>query len=81
MEEADLDWVVDKASGLLYDKVKEGPLKEEDVDLAYVMIAERRLKKMFESSSSGGIYEDAREEVMSRLRKIALKLNDEYWDA
>jgi len=81
MEEADLDWVVDKASELLYDKVKEGPLKEEDVDLAYVMIAERRLKKMFESSSSGGIYEDAREEVMSRLRKIALKLNDEYWDA
>lgn len=75
----DIDWIVEKASELLVDKVEESPLKEEDIDLAFEIFAEPRLKKISDSFSDESEFTEAANEVRIRLHEKAKELNEEYW--
>ncbi|KXA93373.1 hypothetical protein AKJ37_05235 [candidate division MSBL1 archaeon SCGC-AAA259I09] len=79
MENVEIDWVVDKASELLADKIEEGPLTEEDINLAFEMFAKPRLRKMSDSFSGEEEYTEAENEVRVRLHEVANKLNEENW--
>lgn len=79
MGSSDIDWIVEKASELLRDKVEEQPLDEEDIDLAFEIFAEPRLQKISDSFSDEGEYTEAANEVRVKLHEVAKKLNDEYW--
>lgn len=79
MENVEIDWVVDKASELLADKIEEGPLTEEDINLAFEMFAKPRLRKMSDSFSDEEEYTEAENEVRVRLHEVANKLNEEHW--
>ncbi len=79
MGSADIDWIVEKASELLADKVEDGPLKEEDIRLAYEMFAEPRLSKISDSFSDEDEYTEATNEIRVRLHEIANELNENRW--
>lgn len=79
MEKPELDWIVEKASELLSDKVEEAPLKEEDVDLAFEIFADPRLKKVSESFDSEEEYTKAVNYVRVKLHEVSKKLNEEHW--
>lgn len=79
MGSSDIDWIVEKASELLVDKVNDGPLKEEDIDLAFEMFAQPRLKKIQDSFSDEDDYTEAANEVRVKLHEVAQDLNEEHW--
>ncbi|KXB00613.1 hypothetical protein AKJ48_00720 [candidate division MSBL1 archaeon SCGC-AAA261O19] len=79
MEKPELDWIVEKASELLSDKVEDSPLKEEDVDLAFEIFADPRLKKVSKSFDSEEEYTKAVNYVRVKLHEIYKKLNEEHW--
>ena len=79
MGSSDIDWIVEKASELLVDKVNDGPLKEEDIDLAFEMFARPRLKKIQDSFSDEDDYTEAANEVRVKLHEVAQDLNEEHW--
>lgn len=74
----EIDWIVKKASALLEDKVLEDSLDEEDVDLAYQVFAEPRLRKISDSFGEEELKE-VEAEVMTRLREKAWDLNQKHW--
>ncbi len=74
-----MDWIVEKASELLMDKVNDAPLKEEDIDLAFEMFAEPRLEKIRDSFSDEDEYTEATNEVRVKLHEVAQELNEEHW--
>lgn len=75
----DIDWIVEKSTELLADKIEEGPLKEEDIDLAFEIFAEPRLEKISESFSDESEFNEAANEVRIRLHEKAKELNEEHW--
>ena len=79
MGSSDIDWIVEKASELLMDKVNDGPLKEEDIDLAFEMFARPRLKKIEDSFSDEDEYTEAANEVRVKLHEVAQELNEKHW--
>lgn len=79
MSSDDVDWIVEKAAELLIDKVEDGPLKEEDINLAYQMFVEPRLRKISDSFSDVDEYTEATNEIRIRLHEIADELNRENW--
>lgn len=79
MGSSDIDWIVEKASELLVDKVQDGPLEEEDIDLAFEMFAEPRLEKISDSFSDRDEYIEAANEVRVKLHEVADELNKEHW--
>lgn len=79
MGSSDVDWIVEKASELLRDKVEEEPLDEEDIDLAFEIFAEPRLRKISDSFSDKDEYTEAANEVRVKLHEAAKELNEEYW--
>lgn len=79
MGKTDIDWIVEKASELLVDKVEDGPLKQEDIDLAFEMFAQPRLERISDSFDSDSEYTEAVNEVRVKLSEVANELNEENW--
>lgn len=79
MGSSDIDWIVEKASELLADKVEDGPLDEEDINLAFEIFAEPRLRKLSDSFSDKDEYTEAANEVRVKLHEVAKELNEEHW--
>lgn len=79
MGSTDIDWIVEKASELLQDKVEDGPLKEDDIDLAFDVFAEPRLNKISDSFSDEEDFTKAANEVRVKLHEVANQLNKENW--
>jgi len=76
-----LNWIVEKAAELLEDKVKEGPLSERDVEIAFEIMAKQRLKQVL-SELAGQIKEsEALDYVVMKLRERAKLLNAQHWGA
>ncbi len=79
MGSTDIEWIVEKASELLVDKVEDGPLKEEDVDLAFDIFAEPRLNKIRDSFENEEEFNKAANKVRIKLHEFSQELNEEYW--
>jgi len=75
MVEQELEWITQKASELLSDKVRDAPLTDDDIKLAFEIFAKPRLQKL----AGGEEYEQAASRVMERLKERARELNDEHW--
>lgn len=75
----ELEWIAQKAAGLLQDKVKEAPLTKRDVELALDVFAIPRLRKLPDELNTGEKFKDAVEEIRKELRERAIKLNLERW--
>jgi len=73
--ERELEWISQKASELLSDKVRDAPLTDDDIKLAFEIFAKPRLQKL----ASGENYEQAASRVMEKLRERARELNEENW--
>jgi hypothetical protein len=74
-----LDWIVEKASELLADKVQDGPLTEKDIELAHGIFARPRLQKISSSFGSEEEYTKAVSHVRTKLHEVANRLNAERW--
>jgi len=79
MGSTDIEWIVEKATELLEDKVEEEPLREEDVDLAFDIFAKPRLEKIKDSFEDEDKFQEASNDVRVGLHKAAKDLNREHW--
>lgn len=79
VEQSELDWIVQKASELLEDKVKDGPLTDRDIKLAFEIFAQPRLKKLSEVFEGEREYRRAVDHIMIKLQEHAQRLNLEHW--
>jgi len=79
MAQQELDWIVEKASELLADKVHDGPLTERDIELAHEIFARPRLQKISSSFESEEEYTKAVNHIRTKLHEVAKRLNVKYW--
>jgi hypothetical protein len=79
VEQSELDWIVQKASELLVDKVKDGPLMDRDVRLAFEIFAQPRLKKFSETFTDEKEQRRAVDHIIIKLEELARRLNMEHW--
>ena len=79
VEQSELDWIVQKASELLVDKVKDGPLIDRDVKLAFEIFAQPRLKRFSETFTDEKEQRRAVDHIMIKLEELARRLNMEHW--
>jgi len=79
VEQSELDWIVQKASELLTDKVKDGPLTDRDIKLAFEIFAQPRLKRLSETFSDEQEQRRAVDHIMIKLQELARRLNTEHW--
>ena len=77
-EFSQLDWIVEKASEVLEDKVKDGPLTDRDVEMAYDLFAAKRLKQLIRPSS-GFDEVQAENYIKMKLQEKMKQLNRETW--
>lgn len=77
-DKSELDWIVRKAYELLEDKVKDGPLTDGDVKLAFEIFAQPRLRKLFEGQAEVE-HKRAADYVMMELQERARQLNLKRW--
>ena len=75
----ELDWIVEKASELLADKVQDGLLTERDIELAHEIFARPRLQKISSSFESEEEYTRAVNHIRTKLHEVAKRLNAKYW--
>ena len=73
--EQELEWISQKASELLLDKVRDAPLTDRDIELAFEIFARPRLQKLTDAKKC----EEAASQIMEKLRWRARELNDEHW--
>ena len=78
-EHSELDWIAQKASELLDDKVKDAPLSDRDIELAFEIFARPRLEKLSETFKSDLERRQAKDFIMMRLHERAKQLNAEQW--
>lgn len=62
------------------EKVEEERLAEEDVELAYELFVEPRLRKISDSFSDSEEYSEFVNRVRTKLQGIAKELNRKKWD-
>ena len=79
VEHSELDWIAQKASEFLADKVKDAPLSDRDIELAFEIFAKSRLKKLSSAFRSDLERRQARDFIMMRLQERAKQLNAEQW--
>ena len=79
-EPSELDWIAQKASELLVDKVKDGPLTDRDVKLAFEIFVQPRLKRLSGTFADERERERAVEYIMTKLQEFARRLNAEQWE-
>jgi hypothetical protein len=78
-EFSQLGWIIEKASELLEDKVKEAPLSDRDVEIAYDLFAKSRLRHLEGSFKSDFERTQAQDYVVMKLQERAKQLNAERW--
>lgn len=79
VELSELDWIVQKAAELLADKVKDAPLIDRDVELAFDAFARPRLEHLAESFGSEAEHRQAHDFIMMKLQERTKQLNAEHW--
>ncbi len=79
VEPPELDWIVQKATELLADKVKDAPLTDHDIELAFEMFARPRLNRLSDTFKSELERRQARDFIMMKLQERAKQLNAEQW--
>jgi hypothetical protein len=79
MDYSQLNWIVEKASELLSDKVKDNPLSDRDVEMAFDMFAKSRLQTLQSSLKSDLERTQAQDYVMMKLQERAKQMNAERW--
>jgi len=79
IESSELDWIVQKTVELLADKVKDAPLTDRDIDLAFEMFARSRLEHLNSSFETELERRQARDFIMMKLQERAKQLNAENW--
>lgn len=79
MQSQELDWIVQKSAELLVDKVKDAPLTDRDIELAFEMFAKPRLEHLKESLGSELERRQARDFIMMKLQERVKQLNAEQW--
>lgn len=79
IESSELDWIVQKTAELLVDKIKDAPLTDRDIDLAFEMFARPRLEHLAASFESELERRQARDFIMMKLQERAKQLNAEHW--
>ena len=79
VEGSELDWIAQKASELLVDKVKDGPLIDRDIKLAFEIFAEPRLKRLSVAFADERERARAVDHIMTKLQEYARRLNAEHW--
>jgi hypothetical protein len=79
VEFSQLNWIVEKASELLSDKVKDAPLTDRDIDMAFDMFAKSRLHRLQSSFKSDFERAQAQDYVVMKLQERAKQLNSERW--
>jgi hypothetical protein len=79
VEQSELDWIAQKAAELLADKVKDSPLADRDIELAFDIFAKPRLARLSNSFQSELERRQARDFIMMKLQERAKQLNAEHW--
>ncbi|MEM3420846.1 MAG: hypothetical protein QXT02_04260 [Candidatus Hadarchaeum sp.] len=79
IESSELDWIVQKTAEFLADKVKDGPLTDRDINLAFEIFARPRLESLSSSFESDLERIQARDLIMMKLNDRAKQLNAEFW--
>jgi len=79
VELSELDWIVQKAAELLADKVKDAPLTDRDVEMAFDILARPRLAHLADSFGSESERRQARDFIMVKLQERIKQLNAEHW--
>ncbi len=79
MARRELEWIAEKASELLADKVKEAPLTERDIELALEIFAIPRLKRLTGELGGERGYKQGVEYVREKLQGCAAELNAKHW--
>lgn len=79
IELSELDWIVQKAAELLVDKVKDAPLIDHDVDMAFDMFARPRLAHLSESLGGEQERRQAHDFIIVKLQERTKQLNAEHW--
>lgn len=74
-----LDWIVEKASEVLMDKVRDAPLSVRDVEIAFDIFASKRLQQIEQASGSNFDEIQAKQYVLMKLQERAKQLNLEKW--
>lgn len=74
-----LDWIVEKASELLVDKVKDAPLSDADVDMAFELFAAKRLRQLGHSLGGEAGMVQAKNYILMKLQERARQLNLQTW--
>jgi hypothetical protein len=63
----------------LADKVKDAPLTDRDVELAFDVLARPRLEHLANSFGSDSERRQARDSIMVKLQERTKQLNAEHW--
>ncbi|MEM2907667.1 MAG: hypothetical protein QXP65_00475 [Candidatus Hadarchaeales archaeon] len=79
IEQSELDWIVQKAGELLADKVNDAPLTDRDIEMAFEIFAEPRLKRLFGEHADEKERKRAVDYIMAELRRYMQRLNSERW--
>ena len=79
VERSELDWIVQKATELLVDKVKDSQLTDRDIELAFEIFAKPRLERLSRAFKSDLEKRQARDFIMMKLQERMKQLNAEQW--
>ncbi|HID60693.1 MAG TPA: hypothetical protein EYP46_02400 [Hadesarchaea archaeon] len=79
VELSELDWIVQKTAELLADKVRDAPLTDQDVEMAFDAFARSRLEHLSDSFKSKQERTQARDFIIMKLRERTKQLNAEHW--
>ena len=79
VERLELDWIVQKATELLADKVKDSLLTDRDIELAFEIFARPRLERLSDAFKSELERRQARDFIMMKLQERMKQLNAEQW--
>lgn len=78
-ELSELNWIVEKASEMLNDKVKDAPLTDKDIEVAFDLFAKPRLAAIESSFTNPLEKAQARDYIMMKLQDRMKQLNSEHW--
>ncbi|MEM0359619.1 MAG: hypothetical protein QW687_03855 [Candidatus Hadarchaeales archaeon] len=76
MAENEVDWIASKALEFLMDKIRDGPLSKQDIEMAFDIFARPRLQRLRLSDFERRQVED---QIMARLEERVKQMNLEHW--
>ena len=79
VDQSELDWIAQKASELLSDKVRDAPLTDRDIELAFDMFAKTRIQRLSDFFESELERKQAEDFIIRKLQERAKQLNAEHW--